>query len=306
MTTNLPRPLRGIVPPLVTPLLEQDRLDIAGLERLIEHQIAGGVHGLFILGTTGEGPSLSQRLQLEVVQRTTAQVRGRLPVLVGISDTSMVESLAVARQAAEAGCDAVVATPPYYMPFSQAESIRYFQQLAAQLPLPLFLYNFPLLTKNGLEPAAVQQLLDTENIVGLKDSSGDLFYFERIMQLQSARPDFSVLAGKEINLAKVVALGGHGGVCGGANIWPRLFVDLFDAAVAGKEPEIDALLSQVKYLGEIYSAAGDEFSAVIVGTKIALGQLGICSDVLAAPIRPPTDEARAIVRGVVDSLGLSS
>src|ERR1044071_1555970 len=99
----LPRPLRGVIPPFPTPLLESDVLDVAGLERLIEHVINGGVTGLFILGTTGEGPSLSYRLRRELIERTCRLVSGRLPVLVGITDTSFVESIELARLATTSG-----------------------------------------------------------------------------------------------------------------------------------------------------------------------------------------------------------
>src|SRR3954470_19365887 len=96
-------PLCGIIPPLITPLLERDRLDVPGLERLIEHVLSGGVHGLFLLGTTGEAPSLSHRLRCELVERACAQINGRVPVLVGITDTSFVESVEMAEHAADAG-----------------------------------------------------------------------------------------------------------------------------------------------------------------------------------------------------------
>src|SRR4051812_43501002 len=108
--------LEGIVPPLITPLLSHDQLNEPGLERLIEHVLAGGVHGLFILGTSGEAPSLSYRLRRELIARTCQLVAGRVPVLVGITDTSIVEALGVARSAAEAGAQAVVASTPYYFP----------------------------------------------------------------------------------------------------------------------------------------------------------------------------------------------
>src|SRR5262245_63676777 len=106
-TPKLPRPLRGIVPPLATPLRDEDELDVAGLERLIEHVLAGGVHGLFLLGTTGEGPALSYRLRYELIDRGCRQVAGRVPVLVGVSDPSFVETLRLAERAAAAGAQAV-------------------------------------------------------------------------------------------------------------------------------------------------------------------------------------------------------
>src|ERR1041384_4117228 len=111
----------GIIPPMVTPLRDRDALDVAGLERLIEHILAGGVHGLFILGTTGEGPSLSYRLRKELIERTCRQVNRRAPVLVGITDTAFQESLNVARWSADAGADALVVAPPYYLPEGQPQ-----------------------------------------------------------------------------------------------------------------------------------------------------------------------------------------
>src|SRR5271169_3766297 len=136
-------PLTGIIPPMVTPLRDRDGLDFAGLEKLIEHILAGGVNGLFILGTTGEGPGLSYRLRRELIERVCKQVRQRVPVLVGITDTAFVESVNVARAAADFGADAVVAAPPYYLPEAPPELQEYLDHLVAELPLPLFLYNMP-------------------------------------------------------------------------------------------------------------------------------------------------------------------
>src|SRR6188472_4289312 len=99
---------RGIIPPIITPLIDRDTLDVAGLERLVEHMLAGGVHGIFALGTTGEAPSLSYRLRREMVERTCKLVGGRVPVLVGITDTSFVESVQLAQHAAAQGAKAVV------------------------------------------------------------------------------------------------------------------------------------------------------------------------------------------------------
>ena len=132
-------PLSGIVPPLITPMRDRDTLDVPGLGRLIERILAGGVSGVFVLGTTGEGPSLSYRLRRELVARVSAQVQGRVPMLVGITDTAFVESLQLARFAADAGAAAVVAAPPYYLPGGQPELQEYLDHLVPELPLPLFL-----------------------------------------------------------------------------------------------------------------------------------------------------------------------
>ncbi len=305
MTENQPPQFHGIIPPVVTPLIDAEHLDEKGLERLVEHLIAGGVHGLFMLGTTGEAPSLDDDLQRQLIERTCLLVGDRLPVLMGISSTSLKKSIDAAKVAADNGCMAVVSAAPYYMPLEQSELVGYFRQLAAEVPLPLVLYNFPLLTKVSFEPESLGQLLDEQNIVGIKDSSGDLDYFSRIVAVAKQRPGFSLLAGKEVNLADIVELGGHGGVTGGANVWPRLFADLYDAAVAKDNTRVAVLAPKVVELGKIYSVVGNRFSATIAGIKAALESLGICSGTLAQPIQPVTAEDKEHIKKIINSLNIS-
>ena len=158
MENTLKKPMTGIIPPLVTPLLDNDKLDIDGLERLIERLIKGGVHGLFILGTTGEAQSISYRLRHEMIKETCRINAGRLPVLVCISDTSIVESIHLAHVGAECGASAVVSAPPYYFAPGQPELAEFYEDLIPQLPLPIFLYNMPSHTKVNFAPATIQRL----------------------------------------------------------------------------------------------------------------------------------------------------
>ena len=139
--------LRGIIVPMVSPLSDIDTLDVLTLERLVEHLIAGGVHGLFLLGTCGEEPSLSYRLRRDLISRTCRQVAGRVPVVVGITDSSVVESAAIGAHAADAGADAVVIAPPFYFPLDDDEVVGFVRRLVRSLPLPAVLYNMPSLTK---------------------------------------------------------------------------------------------------------------------------------------------------------------
>jgi 4-hydroxy-tetrahydrodipicolinate synthase len=280
----LPIPLRGIVPPMITPLTGRDALDVAGLERLIEHILAGGVHGLFILGTSGEAPSLSYRLRREVIDRTCCQVRGRIPVLVGITDTAFVETVHMAHRAAEAGASAVVLSAPYYFPAGQPELRDYLRNLLPQIPLPLLLYNMPQMTKVSFEPETIRAAMDLPGIVGLKDSSGDLAYFREVRELTRQRPDWSLLMGPEHLLVAAIQAGGDGGVSGGANLFPRLFVELYEVAVAGCTPRVTELQQRLLSLGRIYTV-GRHASAVIKGLKCSLSVLGICEDVMAEPFQ---------------------
>ena len=169
---------------MITPLLDRDTLDIAGLERLIEHILAGGVHGLFLLGTTGEAASLSHRLRHEFIDRVCSQVNRRVPVLVGITDTSFVESVNVAQKAAQAGADALVLAPPYYFPAGQPELLEYLEHLVPELPLPLFLYNMPNRPKPGFDVSTVRAAADIPGIVGIKDSSANMLYFHQLLSMR--------------------------------------------------------------------------------------------------------------------------
>jgi dihydrodipicolinate synthase/N-acetylneuraminate lyase len=298
---NVPK-YHGIIPPMVTPLRDRDSLDVAGLERLIEHILAGGVHGLFILGTTGEGPSLSYRLRQELIERTCRQVKGRVPVLVGITDTAFTESVQVARWSAEAGADAVVLAPPYYLPEGQAELQEYVSHLVPELPLPLFLYNMPALTKVSFEPETIRRAMDDPRIIGLKDSSGNMTYFHRAVGLLRHRPDWSLLMGPEELLADAVLAGGHGGVNGGANAFPQLYVKLYEAACAADLGRVRALHAQVMLVSDNLYRVGRHPSAIIKGLKCALSILGVCEDFMAEPFHRFHEPERHRVQGILHEL----
>jgi dihydrodipicolinate synthase/N-acetylneuraminate lyase len=304
-TNVLPRPLRGIIPPLVTPLLDRDTLDVAGLERLIEHVLAGGVHGLFILGTTGEAPSLSYRLRHELIERVCGQVKGRVPVLVGITDTSFVESVNVARKARDSGAQAVVLAPPYYFPAGQAELLEHLKHLTPELPLPVFLYNMPSYTKLVFEPDTIRAAADFPGIVGIKDSSGNMIYFRRLQSLLKDHPDFSLLIGREELLAEAVLLGGHGSVCGGANLIPQLYVDLYNAACSKDLPTVESLHKKVMQLSTTIYNVGRYESSFLKGLKCALSCIGICSDFLAEPFHRFRRAEHKVIQRYVKELGIT-
>lgn len=302
--TNLPTPFTGIITPMITPLSGQDKLDITGLERLIEHILAGGVHGLFILGTTGEAPSLSHRLRRELIQHTSKIVNERIPILVGITDTSFVESISMATFAASHGASAVVSAPPYYFPAGQPELLEYVQHLARQLPLPLFLYNMPSHTKLVFEPETVRKAAELENIIGLKDSSGNMLYFHQLQELLKNHKDFSLLVGPEELLAESLFLGGNGGVSGGANIYPELYVNLYNAA---KEKNVDIATryhEQIMKIRTTIYSVGHYSSSFLKGVKCSLSCMGICDDFMAEPFRRFRESERIQIKKYLEELSL--
>lgn len=299
---QLTKRLRGIIPPLVTPLRARDELDVAGLERLLEHVLDGGVSGVFILGSTGEGPSLSYRLRCELIQRTCRQVAGRALVLVGVTDTAIIESLTVARWAADAGADAVVAAPPYYLSASQADLQQYFDHLASELPLPLVLYNMPALTHVSIEPETVRRAMDHPRVFGLKDSSGSMGYLHQVLRLRGPRTDWPILVGEEETLAYAVQAGADGGVNGGANMFPKLYTQFFTAAEQGDTTRVGQLLSLVVRVGELYRVGRRNTGGCIQSIKCVLAMLGLCDDFLAEPLHRFRDPERARVRQLLEGL----
>ena len=301
MSTHIP--YRGIIVPIITPLSDWDTLDLPGLSRLVEHIIGGGVHGIFVLGTTGEGPSLSLRLQHEMIEQTCKLTDGRIPVLAGVTDTSAIETINMAEFAAQAGADAVVLSAPYYFPVDQSELLWYNERLIPKLPLPAFLYNIPNCTKVQFAPETVRQLLDQPNLIGLKDSSGDLEYFQDILSIAAEREDFSVLVGPELLLSQSVLLGGDGGVSGGANLVPELFVNLYHAAVAGDLEQVETLQRKALLLKQTIYSVGSYGSSFIKSVKCALSCLGICEDHMAAPFCRFGPEERKKVKHYVEHFG---
>ena len=289
--------LTGIVPPMVTPLRGRDELDLPGLERLVEHILSGGVSGLFILGTTGEGPALSYRLRRELIWRVCKQVNDRVPILVGITDTAFVESVHIARSAADSGASAVVLAPPYYLPEAQPELREYLEHLVPELPLPLYIYNMPALTKVHFELETVRRAMDEPRIIGLKDSSGDLDYFKQAAELiKQHRPDWPLLIGPEEKLFDALQAGGHGGVSGGANLFPKLYVRLVEAHRAGNLDRARQLQQQIQRVSDSFYRVGKYSSSIIKGIKCTLACLGICNDFMAEPFHKFRAEERELIK----------
>lgn len=304
MKNNLKAPLTGIIPPLVTPLLDNDTLDIESLERLIEHTISGGVHGIFILGTTGEFASFSYKLRRELAERTCKLVKGRVPVLVGITDSAFTESLNLAKIAANCGADAVVLAPPYYFAAGQPELLEYLQRIMEQMPLPLFLYNMPSHTKVMFAPETVKAAAEIPGIIGMKDSSSDLAYFKRVQYALKDRDDFTFMVGPEEFMAEFVLTGGHGGVNGGANMFPNLYVDLYQAARNRDFDKINTLQQKVMQISTTIYNVGNFGSSYLKGLKCALSIMGLCSDFMAEPFHRFNEPERKKIEEALNALDL--
>jgi len=299
--------LQGIIPPIVTPLTRPETLDITSLRRLIEHVVMGGVHGVFVLGSTGESPSLSMDLRRSVIAQTCAGVFGRVWVLVNVSDTAMTHSVALAKCAYDNGASAVAFSPPCYFPLSPQDVLRNARTFCEQSPLPVFLYNVPQYAHNEFAPEAVRELASLPNVAGLKNSNGSLEYFRTVHDAVSHRSDFSVFVGNEEILLPALRAGAHGGVCGGANLFPELYVRLYEAATNGRDSEAEALHELVVRVSEAVYRVGPVESSYLRGLKSALSFLKLINDVLAEPFQPLNESERAELqarfRPVLEAVG---
>lgn len=284
---------------MVTPLNADGGLDEKGLEKLIEHLITGGVHGIFLLGTNGEAPSLSYALRKELITKACKYIRGRVPVLVGITDTSFNGSLDIAAHSKKAGADAVVVAPPYYLPISQEEMIDYLERLIPQLSLPVMMYNMPSCTKLHLSLETVKRAKEL-GAIGIKDSSGDMSYFYSLIEAFKETPEFSIIVGTELFLPETIIYGGHGAVAGGANFLPELFVDLYNASVANNLEDIKILRTKVAFVNNSIYCVGKNASRITKGIKCALSVMDICEDHMALPLRKFENREREKVKEYLD------
>lgn len=280
---------------MVTPLTEDNNLDDKSLKVLVEHLISGGVHGIFLLGSNGEAPSLSYALRKELVTKACQYIDGRVPVLVGVTDASFEGSVEIAKHSEASGADAVVIAPPYYYPITDIEMDKYLNNLIPELPLPFLLYNMPSCTKMNLSIETIDKARKL-GALGIKDSSGDLDYLYRLIEAFHASPEFAIIAGTEGFLPETIERGGHGAVAGGANFFPRMFVDFYNASLAKDKNKIVEIRKKVISLYDTIYSVGKDASRITKGIKCALSVMGICDDHMAPPLRRFDTKDREIIK----------
>ncbi|HEX4748604.1 MAG TPA: dihydrodipicolinate synthase family protein [Bryobacteraceae bacterium] len=279
------RKIGGIVVPLVTPLRAGGELDRGSLNRMVEHVAGAGVNGLFMLGSTGEASSLSVEVRCSLLREVAQSARERVPLIVNVSDTAFDHTLRVADEAAQSGAFAVALSPPSYFVLDQHQLSAYSRHFCERSPLPVFLYNVPQFAHTAFEPETVCELAELPNVIGLKNSDGSLEYLQRVQSLLGSREGFSVLVGNEETLLPALELGADGGVCGGANMFPELFVELFQAATEGRGNDAERLQQIVGEVSEAVYGVGAPETSYLRGLKRALSALGLIEDALAEPLQ---------------------
>ncbi len=276
--------LRGVIPPMISPLTASGQVDTEAVGRVADYILAGGCSGLFVLGGVGEGAWLSTSQRGGIVEATVHATAGRAPVLVGLMLPGTAPARDAALQAADAGVDALVVGSPYYFGVDAASQQRHVEAILAATPLPVLLYNIPQCTHQPLLREAVAALAAEPRILGVKDSWGDMPYFQSLLTIKLKRPNFRVLQGHEHAAMASLLLGADGLIPGLGNVAPRVLVSLVQAARAGDVAACQRLHAEIFELTGMYTQ-----KAGLAGLYAACAVLGLARNVPAEPWAPVDD-----------------
>ncbi|HVA89283.1 MAG TPA: dihydrodipicolinate synthase family protein [Chloroflexota bacterium] len=283
--------LSGVIPPLITPLHAEGRIDVPAIGTLVDHLLAGGCSGLFVVGGCGLGPWLTMAQRGETIRAMAEAARGRAPVLAGVMLPATGPAREAARQAEAEGADALVVGSPYYYWVDGDDQRRHVEALLTAVRIPVLLYNIPQCTAHSLSPETVAALAREPRVLGIKDSSGNLSNFQSLVAIKRQRPDFRVLQGDERVMAPCLLMGGDGLIPGAANVAPRYFVDLVRAAARG---DVDACRRQQELIQDLWTLFS--YGRGLSGLYAACAAIGIGSGEVVEPwIAPDATQQQAIL-----------
>jgi 4-hydroxy-tetrahydrodipicolinate synthase len=278
-------------------LNKDETLNEVAMRRLVNHLVEGGVQGLFALGSQGEFWAFDPHEKRRVLEIVVEETRGRLPVYAGTTGITTRETIALTQMAREAGVDAVSILTPFFLSPNQEELYQHFLSIAKAVSLPILLYNNPARTGVKLMPDTVERLAQVENIVGIKDSSGDLSLTAEYVQ---RTPDeFAVLMGRDTLILAGLLYGCAGAIAATANVAPRLLADIYERFKAGDM--VGALAAQ-EQLAPLRQAFGWGTFPVVV--KEALDLMGLRAGPARGPVKSLCSERREMLAGVLAGLGV--
>jgi 4-hydroxy-tetrahydrodipicolinate synthase len=282
---------------LVTPFRRDLSLDEETLRRLVRRQIAGGINFLVPCGTTGESPTLSHEEHLRVVAITLEEAKGKVPVLAGAGGYDTRTVIEMAREAERMGVDGILSVTPYYNKPTQEGLYHHFKAIAASISLPIILYNVPPRTNVNIDPATVRRLSEIENIIGVKEASGNISQITQV--IQQVPEEFLVLSGDDALTLPLAAMGGKGIISVASNEIPAEMTRLAQLCLAGNFAE--ARTMQRKWL-PLLEVNFIETNPTPV--KAAMAEMGLLEPVFRLPLVPPKTENLAKIRAVLESLAL--
>jgi 4-hydroxy-tetrahydrodipicolinate synthase len=288
---------KGCGTAMVTPFQKDLSLDEETLRKLIRRQIAGGINFLVPCGTTGESPTLSHEEHLRVVAITIEEAKGKVPVLGGAGGYDTRKVIEMAREIERMGADGILSVTPYYNKPTQEGLYHHYKAIASAISLPIILYNVPPRTNVNIEPATLRRLSEIENIVGVKEASGNIAQMTQV--IQQVPEDFIVLSGDDALTLPLVAMGGRGLISVTSNEIPTEMTRLVQLCLDGEFKTARALLRKLLPLIEVNFIETNP-----TPVKAGMAEMGLLEPVWRLPLVPPRTESVAKIRSVLESLAL--
>ena len=289
---------RGVVVPMVTPVTKEGALDTDAVVRIIEFFVQAGVSPL-LMGTTGEGNSVSQSDGLLFVETAVKAAQRRITIYAGLTGNCFAEQLAQAEAYTKAGADVIVATLPTYYALTPEQMENYYRTLADSIKGPLMLYNILATTHMSIPVDVIRRLADHPNIVGLKDSERDLERMAQCIEIAKGRNDFCYFCGWAAQSAHSLELGGDGIVPSTGNFVPEMFQQLYEAAIAGDMATANRLQDETNEIAKIYQkdrTLGQSLTAL----KVMMQTKGLCEPWMLMPLTRLTEEEEKAIRDALD------
>jgi 4-hydroxy-tetrahydrodipicolinate synthase len=271
--------IKGIICALVTPLTEDEKVDVESAKRLTRHVISGGISGIIALGSTGEQVSLTQKEKRIFMDTVREQIPESIPMIVGAGSTSTVNAIVNGIEAKKSGADAIIVTPPCFYTHSDDELIKYYREIADVVDLPLYLYNISRYAKNKISIPVVEELAKDTRFSGIKESDWDFEYLKELLKIQERYPHFDIIQGSDRLLIDSFLAGCSSGVAVTANMIPKLPVELYKNFLEGNIEKARVLQDEIlEYVGLI-----GKFGKFPCELKAILSWEGLSTRIMTSP-----------------------
>jgi len=294
---QISHPLTGSMVALITPMYENGGIDFDALEKLVNFHIESGTKAIVSVGTTGESATLNHDEHIEVMKKTIEYSNGRIPVVAGTGANSTSEAIELTEAAKDINADACLLVTPYYNKPTQEGLYQHYKKIAESVEIDQILYNVPGRTGVDMSVDTVARLANIENIIGVKDATGDLNVAKSL--IQKCPESFILLSGDDGTAIDFILMGGHGGISVTANVVPKLLSTAYDLAIRGnleKAKEIDLEISN------LHSHLFIESNPIPV--KWAMHKMGFCENGIRLPLTKLESESRKIIEVDLQNQGL--
>jgi len=288
---------KGIIPPHITPFTEKSEIDEKGLRDDVDFWIEAGVHGLAPCGSNGEAVYMSPQERRRVIEIVLDQANGRVPVIAGTGAPGTREAIAQTKEAKNLGVDAVLVVTPYFLSPNQDEILSYYRDISEAVDIPIVLYNVPKFTAVNMEPWVVASLAELDNVVGVKDSSGDMRQMQSLINV--AGDKISILSGVGNLVFPCLASGGDGGIVALANVAPKNSVEIYRRFISSDLVGAREAQAEVVVLNDFVTKQHG-----VPAVKAGLNLLGQCGGYPRRPLLPVSERVKEELRSILGSLKL--